>query len=383
MSDLLVVVGARPNFMKAASVIKAAHARDISTTLVHTGQHYDRALSNVFFEELELDEPDVSLGVDSGSHAAQTARIMVEFERELPRHKPSTVVVVGDVNSTLACALVAIKERYPVAHVESGLRCGDMWMPEEINRRLTDHLATSLFTTSRDADDNLAAEGIPADRIHFVGNTMIDTLLRFREAARERETAKRLGLSGEDHVVLTLHQPANVDELDTLARVLEAILVVSRCAPVVFPMHPRTLNRLEGSEILRQLEAEQQIILSEPLGYLDFVGLVGDARLVLTDSGGIQEETTVLGVPCLTLRESTERPVTVTSGTNTVVGTDPELIVEEALSVLEGVPAVPRVPELWDGHAGERIVAVLERDLYDSVTQRPGPTNVANGMPSS
>ena len=383
MSDLLVVVGTRPNFVKAASVIEAAHARGISTTLLHTGQNYDHNLSKVFFEELELSEPDVSLEVGPGSHATQTARIMVEFERELPRHKPSTVVVVGDANSTLACALVAIKERYPVAHVESGLRCGDTWLPEETNRRLTDHLATSLFTTSRDADDNLVAEGIPADRIHFVGNTMIDTLLRFRESARERQTAKRLGLSGEDHVVLTLHRPTNVDELDTLARVLEAILVVSRCAPVVFPIHPQTRSRLEGSAILRQLEAEQQIVLSEPLGYLDFVGLVGDARLVLTDSGGIQEETTVLGVPCLTLRESTERPVTVTSGTNVVVGTDPELIVEEALRVLERPPVVPCVPELWDGRAGERIVAVLERDLCGSETQRPAQTSVAAGVPSS
>jgi UDP-N-acetylglucosamine 2-epimerase (non-hydrolysing) len=363
VTDLLVVVGARPNFMKATPILAAARAAGLSTSLVHTGQHYDTELSRIFFEELELDEPDVSLGVGSASHAEQTARIMLEFERELLRARPSVVVVVGDVNSTLACALVAIKERYPVAHVEAGLRCFDPWMPEEINRRLTDHLSTYLFTTSRDANWNLERENIPGERVHFVGNTMIDTLLRFREAARERGAPARLGLAGRDFCVLTLHRPDNVDELEQLARILEAIVVIGRCAPVVFPMHPRTRKRLAGTSLERRLASEPGIIVTEPLGYLDFVGLVADASLVLTDSGGIQEETTVLGVPCLTLRESTERPVTVTSGTNLVVGTDSELIVEEALKVLEGGPVEARVPELWDGRAGERIVGVLRREL--------------------
>jgi len=249
VSDLLIVVGARPNFMKAASVLAAARAAGVTCTLVHTGQHYDPELSKVFFDELGLDEPDISLGVGSASHAEQTARIMIEFERELLRVRPSIVVVVGDVNSTLACALVAIKERYPVAHVEAGLRCFDPWMPEEVNRRLTDHLSTYLFTTSRDASWNLERENIPEERVHFVGNTMIDTLLRFSDIARSRRAPARFGVEGRPYATLTLHRPDNVDEIESLARVFEAIVVLSRCAPVVFPMHPRTRRRLAGTTL--------------------------------------------------------------------------------------------------------------------------------------
>ena len=349
--------------MKAASILSAAHAAGLETTLVHTGQHYDRELSGVFFDELKLNEPDISLGVGSGTHATQSARIMIEFERELEHVRPSIVVVVGDVNSTLACGLVAIKEHYPVAHVEAGLRCYDPWMPEEINRRLTDHLSTYLFTTSRDADDNLAAEGIPADRVHFVGNTMIDTLLRFRDVARSRRTAERLGLDGRPFSVLTLHRPNNVDEVTALERLLDGVARVSRFAPVVFPVHPRTRQRLNENGLLGRLSREEGMLLTDPLSYLDFVSLLDRAQLVLTDSGGIQEEATVLGVPCLTLRESTERPVTVTSGTNTVVGTDSDRIVAEAWRMIEGRRTKPRIPELWDGRAGERIVAVLKEAL--------------------
>lgn len=359
VSDLLVVVGARPNFMKAASLLPAARAAGLSSTLLHTGQHYDPELSHVFFDELGLDQPDVSLEVGSASHATQTARIMVEFERELERIRPGVVAVVGDVNSTLACALVAIKERYPVAHVEAGLRCYDPWMPEEINRRLTDHLSTFLFTTSRDANENLAAEGIPEERVHFVGNTMIDTLLRFRDAARERRAADRFGVAGRDYVVLTLHRPNNVDELEQLARVLDAVIVVARCAPVVFPVHPRTRNRLRGTELERRLDAEPGILLTEPLGYLDFVGLVDTSALVLTDSGGIQEETTALGVPCLTLRDNTERPITVTQGTNQLIGSDPDKILRAVKGILRGETKRGRVPDLWDGSAAQRIIAIL------------------------
>ncbi len=362
-SDLLVVVGARPNFMKAASILPAARAAGMTTTLLHTGQHYDADLSRIFFEELELDAPDVSLGVGSGSHAAQTARVMVEFERELLRIRPRAVVVVGDVNSTLACALVAIKEHYPVAHVEAGLRCYDPWMPEEINRRLTDHLSTFLFTTSPDADENLAGEGIPAERIHFVGNTMIDTLLRFRGAASERGAPARFGVDGTPYAVLTLHRPNNVDEPGQLERVLDAALEVSTEHPVVFPVHPRTRQRLAGTDLLRRLDEQPAFIQTEPLGYLDFVGLIAAAQVVLTDSGGIQEETTVLGVRCLTLRESTERPVTVTHGTNTVVGTDAKLIVAEARKAFATATTEEQRPELWDGQAGARIVDVLSREL--------------------
>jgi len=363
VSDLLIVVGARPNFMKAASVLAAARAAGVTCTLVHTGQHYDPELSKVFFDELGLDEPDISLGVGSASHAEQTARIMIEFERELLRVRPSIVVVVGDVNSTLACALVAIKERYPVAHVEAGLRCFDPWMPEEVNRRLTDHLSTYLFTTSRDANWNLGRENIPEERVHFVGNTMIDTLLRFSDIARSRNAPARFGVEGRPYATLTLHRPDNVDEIESLARVFEAIVVLSRCAPVVFPMHPRTRRRLAGTTLERSLRAEPGVILSEPLGYLDFIGLLAESAIVLTDSGGVQEETTVLGIPCLTLRDSTERPVTVTSGTNLVVGTDSELIVEEALKVLESERSEAQIPELWDGGAGERIVGILRSEL--------------------
>ncbi len=367
MTDLLIVVGARPNFMKAASVVHAARKAGLTCTLVHTGQHYDPELSRVFFDELRLPPPDVSLGVGSGTHASQTARIMLAFEEVLFRTKPSVVVVVGDVNSTLACALVAIKERFPVAHVEAGLRCFDPWMPEEINRRLCDHLSTYLFTTSRDANENLAREGIPPERVFFTGNTMIDTLLRFREAASARDAAARFGVDGRDYCVLTLHRPKNVDEPEPLSRILGAVAIISRCAPVIFPMHPRTLARLDVLGLDGMLAGEPGIIQCGPLGYLDFVGLISDARLVLTDSGGIQEETTVLGVPCLTLRESTERPVTVASGTNRVVGNDADLIVEEALAVLEGIRRPGSIPELWDGRAGERIVDVLHAELYQDV----------------
>jgi len=335
----------------------------LTTTLLHTGQHYDADLSKIFFEELQLNEPDVSLGVGSGSHAAQTARVMLEFERELHRIQPKVVIVVGDVNSTLACALVAVKEHFPVAHVEAGLRCYDPWMPEEVNRRLTDHISSYLFTTSTDADENLRREGIPAEKIHFVGNTMIDTLLRFRDAAGARHAPQRFGLDGRPYAVLTLHRPSNVDEANHLEGLLDVALELSRDVPVVFPIHPRTRQRLAGTELASRLEAAPSFIETDPLGYLDFVGLIDGAELVLTDSGGIQEETTVLGVRCLTLRESTERPVTVSHGTNTVVGTDPGVILDAARQALTHDARAGRSPELWDGLAGKRIVDRLALDF--------------------
>jgi UDP-N-acetylglucosamine 2-epimerase (non-hydrolysing) len=293
----------------------------------------------------------------------QTAKIMLEFESALERVRPSIVVVVGDVNSTLACALVAVKEHVPVAHVEAGLRCFDKEMPEEINRRVTDHVSTYLFTTSRDCDHNLKRENIAPESIFFVGNTMIDTLLRFRPVAARRHTARRLGVTGR-YTVLTLHRPDTVDDEARLAGVLEAVLPVGDVAPVIFPIHPRTRARVTGTRLERLLADERRIVCTTPLGYLDFVSLMADASLVLTDSGGIQEETTVLGVPCLTLRPSTERPVTVACGTNRVIGTDPATIGREALATLESPPDHGRVPELWDGRAGERIAEVLRAEIY-------------------
>jgi UDP-N-acetylglucosamine 2-epimerase (non-hydrolysing) len=362
VTDLLIVVGARPNFMKAASILSAAERAGLTFAVVHTGQHYDAELSAVFFDELGLPEPDVHLGVGSGSHASQTAEIMLGFEAELLRIHPSIVVVVGDVNSTLACALVAVKEHYPVAHVEAGLRSYDPRMPEEINRRLCDHLATHLFTTSRDADENLLGEGIPRERIMFVGNTMIDTLLRFRDSARARKAPHRFGVDGRDYAVVTLHRPENVDHPDSLARLLRAIARIAKRVPVVFPLHPRTQEQITTHGLEELLDAPG-LAICKPLGYLDFVSLLCDARLILTDSGGLQEEAALLGVTCLTLRESTERPVTVSSGTNRIVGTEEERVVEAASAALRGARRPAKVPELWDGLAGDRIVERLSREL--------------------
>ena len=368
MVDLLVVVGARPNFMKAASLVHAAEQRGLTCTLLHTGQHYDDELSHVFFDELGLPVPDIYLGVGSGSHATQTARIMLGFEAELRVLDPALVVVVGDVNSTLACALVAAKEHYPVAHVEAGLRSFDERMPEEINRRLCDHVSSYLFTTARDADENLLREGIAGERIFFVGNTMIDTLLRFRDRARATDAPGRFGVERGRYAVVTLHRPENVDEYESLSGLIEALLVVGRCIPLVFPVHPRTQERIARHGLEAALEAEAGVRICPAAGYLDFLGLCADARLVVTDSGGVQEETTVLGVPCITVRDSTERPVTVAEGTNRVVGRSPERVVEEALTILEAPSRPARIPELWDGRAGERIVERLAEALDDGVS---------------
>ena len=363
MTDLLVVAGARPNFMKAAPLLEAAGRAGLSCALVHTGQHYDAELSDVFFAELGLPEPDAHLGVGSGSHAEQTARIMTAFEPELRRFDPGVVVVVGDVNSTLACSLVAAKEHYPIAHVEAGLRCHDFFMAEEINRRLCDHLSTYLFTTSRDARDNLVAEGIADERIEFVGNTMIDTLLRSAEAARSRGAAERLGLNAP-YAMLTLHRPENVDDERILTGLLEAVEEISREIPVVFPLHPRTAARIDAFGLGRLLDAEG-IEVCPSLGYLDFLGLLAGAALALTDSGGVQEEATVLGIPCVTMRESTERPVTVEQGTNVVVGTKREAVLGAARTALHGDRRPGQIPELWDGRAGERIAARLAEEIFE------------------
>ena len=358
MIKVVNVVGARPNFMKIAPIVAEIGRRpaEFEQVLVHTGQHYDEAMSDAFFDDLGIPRPDVNLEVGSGTHAEQTARIMLAFEPVILEHRPDWVVVVGDVNSTIAATLVATKLGVRVAHVEAGLRSRDRRMPEEINRLATDALADLLLTPSRDADANLAAEGVPPEKIVFVGNVMIDTLLEHRERARRSDALERLGVEPGAYAALTLHRPSNVDDCATLAGIAGALERVAERLPIVFPIHPRTRARMAEFG----LELSSRIRVVDPLGYLDFLRLYSESRLVLTDSGGIQEETTALGVPCLTLRENTERPVTVTEGTNQVVGTDPARIVTAAFDVLDGRAALAgRVPEFWDGRAAVRIVDAL------------------------
>ncbi|MGH2728006.1 MAG: non-hydrolyzing UDP-N-acetylglucosamine 2-epimerase [Actinomycetota bacterium] len=352
---VLSIAGARPNFMKVAPVMRALSDRGIDAALVHTGQHYDPSMSAAFFSDLGMREPDVHLEVGSASHALQTARVMKRLEPVVEERQPDLVVVVGDVNSTLAGALVCAKLGVPVAHVEAGLRSFDRTMPEEINRVLTDQVSDLLFTTSPEAETNLLREGVAPDRIHFVGNPMIDSLERHLERARGSDVVERLALAGKPYGLVTLHRPSNVDDPEVLSGVLGALADVARELPLVFPAHPRTVKMIRSFGF----SANASLMVIEPLGYLEFLRLLADARLVLTDSGGIQEETTVLGVPCLTLRDNTERPITIEMGTNKLVGSDPERIRREALASLKaGRPEAVR-PPLWDGKAGERIADVV------------------------
>ena len=353
---ILHVVGARPNFMKIAPIIAALRRHQgVQQTLVHTGQHYDAKMSDIFFRDLGMPDPDVHLGVGSGTHAQQTAKVMMEIEPVLLRERPDVTVVAGDVNSTVAVALTAAKLGLRLAHVEAGLRSNDWSMPEEINRVVTDRLSDLLFTPSRDGDENLKAEGIPEKRIRFVGNVMIDSLQAALPRAKESDVHRRLEVDKGGYALATLHRPANVDEPAALRRLLSALGEIAAQLPVVFPIHPRTRARLPAGFETRGLK------LIEPLGYLDFLALTAEARLVMTDSGGIQEETTALGVPCLTLRENTERPVTITDGTNQLVGTDPEKVVPAAREILAGRGKKGRLPELWDGRAALRVAEHLVR----------------------
>ena len=361
---VICVAGARPNFMKVKPVLDALQTREVPTLLVHTGQHYDPQMSDVFFDELGLRPADHHLGVGSASHARQTAAIMIGFEALVEQTRPRAVVVVGDVNSTVACALVAAKAGALVAHVEAGLRSRDWTMPEEINRVATDRLSDMLLAPSADAVENLRSEGYRDDQIRLVGNVMIDTLLANVDRARQRAVPARFGLTAGSYGVVTLHRPSNVDDPQSLERLLGALSRVASSVPLIFPVHPRTRDRLRA----RLVPPGVQLV--EPLGYLDFIGLQATAALVLTDSGGIQEETTVLGIPCLTLRESTERPITVTEGTNRVIGTDPDLIAEAALEALRDPPPA-RCPALWDGHAGERVADALVDVMNDVHWRRP------------
>lgn len=356
---VLHVVGARPNFMKIAPVMRAIAARGrLEQRLVHTGQHYDHKMAEIFFEQLGLPRPDEDLGCGGGSQAEQTGAVMVKFEQAIAAHRPDLVVVVGDVNSTLAATIVAAKAVVPVAHVEAGLRSRDMTMPEEINRLVTDRLSSILLTPSRDGDENLLAEGVPADRIHFVGNVMIDTLLEHRPRAPWEAVSRTYDVADRGYAVLTLHRPANVDEAAALARLLDGIRPLADRLPIVFPIHPRTRRRIEEYGLEGRLRGFR---LVEPLGYLEFLALTSHAACVLTDSGGIQEETTVLDVPCFTLRDNTERPVTISEGTNTLVGADGRGLPEAITDFFATGGKRGRVPELWDGRAGERIAAVLEQ----------------------
>ena len=349
--------------MKVAPIVEAMRGRatEFAPMVVHTGQHYDAQMSEAFFHDLGLPEPDVHLGVGSGSHAEQTAAVLQRFEPVVLRERPDWVVVVGDVNSTLACALCCAKLRVKVAHVEAGLRSRDRTMPEEINRLLTDQISDLLLTPSPDADENLLAENIPRERIRFVGNVMIDSLYAQIERAARSSIREELGVKGKDYAVLTLHRPSNVDAPAPLARILSALERIGERLPIIFPVHPRTRGRLEEFGLMERINvASPRLRLVEPLGYLDFLRLYSGAALVLTDSGGIQEETTALNIPCLTLRENTERPITVTHGTNRVVGTDTETIISAAFDALDH----PResVPPLWDGQAADRILnALLEQ----------------------
>ncbi|SEM33551.1 non-hydrolyzing UDP-N-acetylglucosamine 2-epimerase [Streptacidiphilus jiangxiensis] len=369
---IVCVVGARPNFMKVKPVMDALEQRGAEVVLVHTGQHYDPAMNDVFFADLGIRRPDRSLGVGSGSHAEQTARVMTGFEPLLAEVAPDAVVVVGDINSTVACALVTAKAGPLLAHVEAGLRSRDWRMPEEVNRVVTDRLSDYLLAPSEDAVVNLRAEGYREDQIHLVGNVMIDSLLANLPRARVGGALERLGLRPGAYGLVTLHRPANVDDPAVLAGMLKALGEVAQHCPLLLPAHPRAADKLTA------LGVPEGVRLVPPAGYLDFLALQASARIVLTDSGGIQEETTALGVPCVTLRENTERPITVSEGTNVLAGVEPEGIVRTTLAVLAAPPPARR-PALWDGRAGERIAEVLLTG--GPAGGRPRPTDVVSADP--
>ena len=356
---IFTIVGARPNFMKAAPVHAAAVRRGVDHRIIHTGQHYDEAMSKIFFDELGMPEPAVYLGVGSGSHAVQTANIMIGLEKVFMEHEPHLVNVVGDVNSTVAAALVAKKLHIPVCHTEAGLRSRDLKMPEEINRMVTDVISDLLLTPSLDGDENLLAEGKPRESIVCVGNVMIDTLFMNLPKAKELNTLAELSLEEGGYAVLTMHRPSNVDDEGAFTRVTDALLKIADQIPVVFPVHPRAAKNMDKFGLTSRFESHQNIQLLKPLGYLQFMSLVSRSKFVLTDSGGLQEETTALGIPCVTLRENTERPITATEGTNTIVGTDPVKIAKVCQDILGDKGKQGRIPELWDGKASERILDAM------------------------
>jgi UDP-N-acetylglucosamine 2-epimerase (non-hydrolysing) len=360
MATILNVCGARPNFMKIAPLMRAYRAHPaLRPLLIHTGQHYDKNMSDLFFSQLQIPEPDVNLEVGSGSHAVQTAQIMQRFEPIVLEHKPKWIVVVGDVNSTIACGLVGVKLGVKLAHVEAGLRSFDREMPEEINRLLTDAISDLLFVSEPSGVENLRREGVPEEKIHFVGNVMIDTLKACRDQAERSPILEQLGLKKRGYNVCTLHRPSNVDDPQTLGQIAAALDEIQQDLPVVFPMHPRTKANLGRLGLAERFAKMAGLKMVEPLGYLDFMKLTANAAVVLTDSGGIQEETTILGVACLTIRDNTERPVTLSSGTNQLVGTSPARILRAYRQARGEAAQTPRAPDKWDGQAAERIAAIL------------------------
>ncbi|MCK5696596.1 MAG: UDP-N-acetylglucosamine 2-epimerase (non-hydrolyzing) [Gammaproteobacteria bacterium] len=368
---IICIVGARPNFMKIAPVMAAFKndAPQVNVLLVHTGQHYDENMKSQFFEQLGIPEPDIDLEVGSGSHAVQTAEVMKRFEPVVDEQQPDAIVVVGDVNSTISCALVAAKKMLPIIHIEAGLRSYDRKMPEEINRILTDQLSDRLYITEQSAQANLALEGIPSERVCFVGNVMIDTLkknvkqaIAFSDTLKEHDV--KATVTAKNYSLVTLHRPSNVDNKEILERLLTVINETSQIIPVIFPLHPRTRGKITEFKLDHLINSDNIHILP-PLGYMQLVGLMDQAKMVMTDSGGIQEETTALGVPCITLRENTERPITVAQGTNTIVGVDANLILSTFNDIMDNGGKTGKQPELWDGHAAERIVA----DMVEWLTQ--------------
>lgn len=354
------VVGARPNFMKIAPLMRAYKRYDdsINPVLVHTGQHYDEAMSGAFFKELDIPRPDINLGVGSGSHAEQTAKIMMSFEKLIRNESPDMVLVVGDVNSTMACTITAAKLDIKTSHVEAGLRSFDMSMPEEINRKVTDSICDYLFTTEESANENLRNEGVKEDKIFFVGNVMIDTLSYYLDKIKDMPLPVN-GITESNYATLTIHRPSNVDNPSVLKGILFALDKIQQDIPVVFPMHPRTRKNIDQFGLSEKVSGMRNLIITEPTGYLEFLRLNKTAKLVLTDSGGLQEETTYLGIPCLTIRENTERPVTIDVGTNVLTGSNPDVILKEYERIMNGSFKKGKVPYLWDGYAAERIVEKL------------------------
>ncbi len=357
---IINIVGARPNFMKIAPIMRAFQASDqVNAILVHTGQHYDEKMSDLFFRQLNIPEPDINLEIGSSSHAVQTANIMKAFEPVVLEHNPDAVLVVGDVNSTIACGLVAVKLGIKLFHVEAGLRSFDRAMPEEINRVLTDSISDLLFCTEQSGVDNLIREGVAKDRIFLVGNVMIDTLLSNKAKADESDILDKLDLNGKNFAALTLHRPSNVDDPVIFGGIVDALEVIQKDMPVIFPIHPRTLRNLKSFNFEDRFKKLPNLKLIEPLGYLDFLKITSSAKIVLTDSGGIQEETTILKVPCLTLRENTERPITVDCGSNQIVGTNSARIVQAYKQVMKSSAKETQIPPLWDGRAAQRILQVI------------------------